>query len=214
MKFIKKNGAITSGLAVTAFIAALIIFALLLYTEKKVIASEEKISVCVATSEIPDGTEINILNYKEYFSMHDIYISAVPDGALTSIEALYDKTAEYSITEGTVITDGMFRMSNIGSRGMNNPVLVGFKVEDIYQAVGGILRSGDYVHIYVVDEDGEAVLRWRNVCIEYAFDNSGNILARTDEGKAMRFDAFFEMRDVKEFYEYLDSGKIRIVLKH
>lgn len=214
MKFIKKNGAITSGLAVTAFIAALIIFALLLYTEKKVIASEEKISVCVATCEIPDGTEINILNYKEYFSMHDIYISAVPDGALTSIEALYDKTAEYSITEGTVITDGMFRMSNIGSRGMNNPVLVGFKVEDIYQAVGGILRSGDYVHIYVVDEDGEAVLRWRNVCIEYAFDNSGNILARTDAGKAMRFDAFFEMRDVKEFYEYLDSGKIRIVLKH
>lgn len=211
MKGYKKKGTISAGLAVTAFIAAALLYAILLYTEKKVTASEERTAVCTAITDIPAGTEINEMNYSIYFECRDIYTSAVPDGAVRDGLILADMTANYSITKGTVITDGMFRTSDMGRKGMKNPVLLGFKADDIFQVAGGILRSGDTVHIYIIDEAGVAELRWKDVCIEDAFDSSGNSLGVTEAGKATRFNIYLEMKDVEEFYECLDSGRIRIV---
>lgn len=211
MKNISKKSVMTSGLAITAFIAAAIVFALLLYTEKKVLATEEKISVCIAACEIPAGTDINDVTVKKYFEIKEVYVSAVPEDAMDTAKDLLDMTSVYSITEGTIITAGMFRDSYIGSRWMKEPVLLGFKVDDVYQVAGGILRTGDIVHIYIIDDTGIATLRWENVFIENAFDNTGNILEQIDEGRATRFNIFFEKEDVEEFYTSLDSGKIRIV---
>lgn len=206
-----KRSAISAGLVITAFLAAAIVYALLLYSEKKAMATEVKLKVCVAKCEVPAGTDINDVTATQYFELRDIYVSAVPENALISVGGAAGKTATYSISKGTVVTDGMFRESDLGSKWMEEPVLLGFKVDDIYQVAGGILRSGDMVHIYIIDDEGEAVLRWENVCIEDSFDSAGEILQQTQTGRATRFNIFFEKKDVEEFYTRLDSGAIRIV---
>lgn len=211
MKINNKKGAITSGLIFTAFVAAAIVFAILLYTERKLLASEPKVSVCVATVDIPAGMEINDVTAKQYFEIREIYESAVPKDAYDNLNFVTGKTGVFSIAKGTIVTEGMLEVTEVGSRGMENPVLLGFKVEDIFQAACGILRKGDRVHIYTVNDSGEASLRWENICIEDSFDNSGMRLNVTDEGKATRFNIFMEKNEVEEFYSCLNAGSIRIV---
>lgn len=211
MKNLSKKAAYTTGLAVTAFIAASIVFALLLYTEKRALATEEKVSVCVAVSEVSVGMDINEVTVKQYFEMREVYASAVPENAVKRTDELIDKATVFSITEGTIVTESMFRESYIGSKWMKEPVLLGFKVDDVYQVACGILRTGDRVHIYIIDDTGVAKLRWENVYIEEAFNNTGEYLGQKDEGRATRFNVFFEKADVEEFYTSLDSGRIRIV---
>ena len=36
---------------------------------------------------------------------------------------------------------------------MTQPVVAGFKADDLYQVVGGVLRSGDRINIYQVNEN-------------------------------------------------------------
>lgn len=208
---VRKNGAVTYGLIITAFIAAALVYALLIYTEKKVTASEETFKVYCAKVDIPAGTKINAVNYAQYFEEKEIVASLVPEGSIGDYYALTEKTTIIEISKGTILAGGMFRQSDFGSIGMKEPVLLGLKADDIFQVAGGILRSGDWVHIYILDENEEAVLRWKNVCIENAFDGSGNELTAADAGKATRFNIYMEMNDVEEFYTLLDSGRIRIV---
>ena len=39
---------------------------------------------------------------------------------------------------------------------MEEAVIAGFRAEDLYQAVGGVLRAGDRIHIYCIDKEETA----------------------------------------------------------
>lgn len=213
MKGINRKNGVTTGLIITALIASIIIFVMLLYTEKKALATEEKSSVCVAMCEIPAGTDINAVTVKQYFEIRDMYVSVIPQNAITDFNLLIGKNTYINISPGMITTYEMFKKSDIGSSGMEEPVLLGFKVDDIYQVAGGILREGDRIDIYTVDDEGDAKLRWENIYIEDVFDSAGEELDKTDEGRAIRFNIYLEKDDVGKFYSNLESGNIRVVKK-
>lgn len=47
----------------------------------------------------------------------------------------------------------MFTAVNDITKDMTQPVVAGFKADDLYQVVGGVLRSGDRINIYQVNEN-------------------------------------------------------------
>ncbi|MBR1861520.1 MAG: hypothetical protein IJ796_06645 [Lachnospiraceae bacterium] len=210
MKGNRKKKGVMPGLIAGAFIAALSVYILLIYTEKKAISREPMVSALVAGSEIKKGE--SSLADPEKIKQVMIPESLLPEEAVLSEEELKGKMAAGGISRGSVITAKMLESRDEGRQNMKNPVLIGFKAEDYYQTAGGRIKPGDRIHIYLQDEEGSINLRWSNVYVADAFDVSGEPVGFSDEGKTLRYNIYFEKEDVEEFYKNLDAKVIRIAL--
>ena len=207
----RKRAFWTGGIA-AAFVAAAAIFILMLQIEKSVLADYEKGVIYVAAREIPKGTLLTEANVSTYLERRELDTSCIPDTALTDGNALAGNIASFSIEKGVLLTEGMFGKLETVTQNMTEPVLAGFKAEDLYQVVGGVLRAGDLVHIYVVTEEGQTHLVWSDVFVEQVFDNSGNVIINEDRvTSAQRINVYLDKADVEEFYTQLAGGSLRLV---
>ena len=136
----------------------------------------------------------------------------VPSSAITGAPE-EEMAALWSIEPGVILTGGMFEAIPDVVKDMKEPVLAGFRVEDIYQVVGGVLRAGDRIHIYRVDrEKEEAKLLWRDLYVQEVFDNNGGRIAGEDRNTcAQRMNVYLDREDVEAFYRELSIGEIRVV---
>lgn len=201
----------TGGIAV-AFAASLCIFLILLQTEKKALADYEKITVYRAAMEIPKGKVLEAANYETYLEPVELQVGTVPESALSSPDQITMLGARIDIEAGTILTVGMFEPVDEILENMEEPVTAGFRAEDLYQVVGGVLRSGDRIHIYTVSEDGEARLIWENIYVQQVFDGSGvQIESGDDTSSAQRINVYLEAADVECFYSELAKGTLRVV---
>ena len=106
----------------------------------------------------------------------------------------------------------MFESLNEIWEQMEEPVIAGFKADDLYQVVGGTLRPGDRIHVYRVNEDKEAVLIWENVYVAEVFDQTGNrIESDNSNAAAQRINVYLDKADVAPFYAELAAGTLRVV---
>ena len=113
--------------------------------------------------------------------------------------------------EGVLLTQGMFRRLEDVLKDMEEPVVAGFRAEDMYQVVGGTLRAGDRVHIYSV-QDGDAVLAWEEVYVQQVFDAAGGNIPNGDRTMtAQRINVYLDKKDVGAFYQELAKGGLRVV---
>ncbi|MBQ7926444.1 MAG: hypothetical protein IJ335_09150 [Lachnospiraceae bacterium] len=118
----------------------------------------------------------------------------------------------FSVEKGTLVTRGMFESVERVLAEMKEPVVAGLKAEDLYQVVGGILRPGDRIHIYLLGQDGEIRLLRDDVYVQQTFDTHGNPVEPGDGVTAVyRLNVYMEKRDVDEFYGDLSTGTLRIV---
>ena len=233
----KRN--ILPGACVLGLVIAIIIYAVMLNTEKNVLSDYARASVYVAVKDIPTGQPITSENFQEYFALKEIDEKIVPAAAFGSSDQLEGLVALYKIDSGSIITSGMFDTVNEITKDMENPVIAGFKADDLYQVVGGVLRAGDRIHIYRVVEDenagntvvteaddgtdGEnannekaaaagAVLMWENIYVQDVFDQTGNRIISGDvETSAQRINVYLDKSDVEAFYAELASGTLRVV---
>lgn len=190
-------------------------FVFLLQTEKKVLAEYEKEPVCVVAAEIPRGEKITGDNVGQYVAMTEIDKSIVPRSALRNTEDVMGRVAVYGIDEGTVLTAGMLREEAEITGQMEEPVIAGFRAEDLYQVAGGVLRAGDRIHIYCVDREekaGTGIILWENVCIQQVFDQTGVAINGKDSTTpAQRINIYMDKKDVNGFYSALAQGSLRAV---
>ena len=114
----------------------------MLQTEKKVLTEYEKEQVCVVTAAIPRGEKITAENAEQYITVMEIDKRTVPETALKSTEAAIGRIAAYDAEQGMVLTAGMLRELSEITEQMQEPVIAGFRAEDLYQVVGGVLRAG------------------------------------------------------------------------
>lgn len=231
----KRN--ILPGACVLGLVIAIIIYAVMLNTEKNVLSDYARASVYMAVKDIPAGQPITSENFQEYFTLKEIDEKIVPTAAFGSSDQLEGLVALYKIDSGSIITSGMFDTVNEITKYMENPVIAGFKADDLYQVVGGVLRAGDRIHIYRVVEDenagntvvteadggtdGEnadnektagAVLMWENIYVQDVFDQTGNRIISGDvETSAQRVNVYLDKSDVEAFYAELASGTLRVV---
>ena len=131
---------IWNGSILAAFVAAMAVFVFLLQTEKRVLTEYEKEQVCVVTAAIPRGEKISAENAEQYITVMEIDKRIVPETALKSTEAASGRIAAYGVEQGMVLTTGMLRELSEITEQMREPVIAGFRAEDLYQVVGGVLR--------------------------------------------------------------------------
>ncbi len=200
------------GSIIAAMVAAMAVFGVMMQMEKNLLTQYEKSTILVAMKEIPKGQMITEDNSSVYFKEMELDRNCIPETALISMEQIQDMVAVAEIDEGTLLTSGMFEKIEEVTRDMQTPVIAGFKAEDLYQVVGGVLRTGDRIHIYYVTEEGKAVLNWRNVFVQQVFDNTGVSITNEDkQTTAQRINVYLNQEDVERFYSGLATGSIRVV---
>lgn len=211
-KVSQKN--ILPGAIFSALIVAVIIFIVMLNTEKNMLLDYEKGMIYTTIKSIPQGQVITEINYIDYFVEKEIDKTLVTDAAITSFEQLIGLFPVRTIEKGTMVSKSMFESVNEITKNMKDPVEVGLKADDLYQVVGGILRTGDNIHIYTVEESetGEVTLVWPDVYVNKVFDTSGLLITNEDNAtSASRINILLEKEYVEEFYKELALGSLRVV---
>ena len=210
----EKKGISTQGLqtggVVAALVAAVAIFVGMVQLEKRVLTQYEKGTIYIALCQIPRGVEITGQNYGQYFQARELDRSCIPATALGMPEQVEGLVPVWDIEPGVLLTQGMFQTQEDILRDLKEPVVAGFKAEDLYQVAGGVLRAGDRVHIYAVQEQ-KTVLVWPDVYVQQVFDASGKAIANEDGNTAaQRVNIYLDREDVESFYAQLANGSLRV----
>lgn len=201
-----------AGGMAAALVAAVAVFVVMLQLEKSALTKYEKGTVYAAAVEIPKGQLITAENMSLYFQEKSLDKSCIPDSALCSPEQVSGLAPVFDIEQGVLLSEGMFETLNDVLDEMKEPVVAGFKAEDIYQVAGGVLRAGDRIHIYSVSEEGQAVLVWNNVYVQEVFDQTGTRIVNGDSvTAAQRINIYLDKKDVEAFYSELANGALRVV---
>lgn len=209
---IKREKSILPAAIIAGLLVAIIIYAAMLNAEKNALMDFEKGTIYVAVKQVPEGTLITEENYESYFTIKELDKKLIPKTAVNSREQLLGLVPGCTIDTGTMITLGMFESINDIIADMDEPVIAGFKAEDIFQVVDGVLRAGDRIHIYTVSESGQAILQWENVYIEGVFDQTGAAIDNSNHTTAaQRINVYLDKTDIEEFYTNLANGSLRVV---
>lgn len=169
----------------------------------------------MVVKEIPKGQKVTTENAEQYIRITEIDKRIVPETALETMDAAIGKIAVYGVEKGMVLTGAMLQEEVEITGQMEEPVIAGFRAEDLYQVVGGVLRAGDRIHIYCVnreneEEIGEILLE--NVFVQEVFDQTGtSIEGNDDTTPAQRVNIYLDKENVAGFYTALAQGSLRAV---
>lgn len=199
--------------ATAAFTASAVIFLILLGVEKNMLSAYEKGTVYIASREIPKSRMMSEEDCGVFLEERELDVKLIPASALRDPSQIGGLLARTDIDAGTILTKGMFEERQAVLAGLKHPVSAGIRAEDLYQVVGGTLRTGDRIHIYAVDEEsGRAGLLWKNVYVEQAFDSAGGVVEGGDrQTAAQRINVLLEEEDVEQFYSGVEAGSLRAV---
>lgn len=213
MKMKKGKKKLLPAAAFAALAAAAAIYLILLNIEKNILSDYEKTAVIRAKEEIRAGVVINEKNVGECFELVQLDKALVPEKVVTEAKELIGKLAVSKTDAGSLITEAMFSDMTELTGTMREPVVAGFKADDLYQVAGGILRRGDRIHIYTVDvENGLTYLIWEDVYVSDVFDSSGSSILPDDrKAAAQRVNILLEKDSVEQFYSELAAGSLRVV---
>lgn len=211
----KERQNILPGAIAASLLASLFVYLVLLNVEKNALSDYEKGKVIVAVENIARGEEFVPDNINKFFAEIQMDKNLIPQSAVTDFTVLGQMAAAVEIDQGSIITLSMLNNRDEMIRSMREPVVAGFKADDLFQVVSGTIRAGDRIHIYTVDEDiNAAYLVWEDVLVQQVFDSSGNsIPAQDKESSAARINIILEEDSVEQFYSELAGGSLRVVKK-
>lgn len=209
----KKKMRMGPGVILISFIASVITFFLLLRIEQNMLQDYEKENVWITTVGLEANVEISKENIHMYFQQVEVDKSILPRSKVVDIESLAGSRTIFSIPEGSVLSLNMFTDDDDYQNSLGNPVIVGCKADDLYQVASGILRKGDMVNVYTVNNElEETYLLWDNVLVQQTFDQSGNRIAPEDiTAAASRINLLMEESWTEQFYTELQKGSLRMV---
>jgi len=207
-----KQKSVLPGAVAMALISAVIIYVVMLNAEKNALSDYEKGTILTAHTVIPKGQEITEANYEYYIMEKEIDKKLIPETAVQEEKDVIGLLPVAGIDAGAMLTRGMFESFDEITGKMKEPVVAGFKAEDLYQVVGGTLRAGDRIHIYTVDEETmEVSLIWQEIFVQQVFDASGNAIGNEDQiTAALRVNIFIEKDSSEDFYAQLSAGSLRV----
>lgn len=201
------------GIILVAFVAAAATFFIMLQVEKNALSAYEKELVWCTNTELAKGLEITQHNQLQIFVQVEMDKSKVPDKVITDPQMLVGKQTAILIPQGTVLCESMFLDEEKYIASLHSPIVAGCKSEDLYQMVSGILRKGDLIHVYAVNEEmGETYLLWENILVYQVFDSAGNMIASEDTTTpAARINLLLEKGYAEQFYNEMQNGSLRVV---
>lgn len=211
-KRILQTAKLWTGAILSAFVAAVAIYLVLLQVEKNTLTGYEKAEVYLAVCEIPAGQVIQAGDLEKYFQQAQIDSELVPERALKEPEQVIGMIVSCGIDKGSLLTEGMFQKMDEILGEMEHPVIAGFRADDLFQVVGGVLRAGDRIHIYSSEEDLGTFPVWENVYVQQVFDSGGTSIESSDKTTAaQRINIYLDKDEVERFYSGLEKGSLRVV---
>lgn len=206
----KKEIALKLGIAVAffAFVAAAAVYAVMLKIEKEMLAGEKQVPVWVFKEEVESNRivkEDEITSLVEAVSYPE---SLVPDKAIMEGESLPFGKAQCHLGKGTVLCEEMFCDVGPEVNRYREPVIATVEVADLMAAVGGILRKGDKINLYIFKEEQE-IGRYEEVLVENVFDASGMSIPGEEIQPASRINVYLERDEVAEFYRIQQEAVVR-----
>lgn len=200
------------GSIATALLAAVVVFAVMLQIEREILTQYEKGDIYVATRQIPKGQLITKDNYRDYLELRQLDKNCIPKTAIHSVEQIQNLAAVYAIDKDTLLSMGMFESINDITKQMREPIIAGFKADDVYQVVGGVLRAGDRIHIYSIPKEEGTIVTWQDVFVQQVFDATGQMIPNENSTTAaQRINIYLEKNEVEQFYTSLQNGLLRVV---
>lgn len=200
------------------FIAALVLYAVMLYIEKTVLDEDEKTKVYVAADELVKDTLITDDNASAYFRLEEYSTSGLPEGCVTDIALITGLIADRTYAPKEIITLSGFVSESERIQGIENPVEVSLNANTLSQVVGGVLRAGDYINIWSVQQSGisekttSAVQICSHAYVTRAFTSSGVQVDRDadDEQATTVINIVIPADKEEEFNIALANGTIRV----
>ncbi len=201
------------GAAAAAAAASIVVYLLLLHVEAKVLGDYERVAVWAAEKEIEEGTLLTRDNLADYARVVWLEKALFAEGMLTEELLIKEAMSTGKILKGTILTAAMMEETDELTKGIREPVVAGVKGEDLFQMVSGRLRSGDRIHIYLVEEEmGEIRKSWENVLVYQVFDSSGREIDASDRTTAAgRINIIMDKEEAEIFYGGLAKGSVRAV---
>ncbi len=211
----EKHGkkSIWPGMILIAFVAAIGTFFLLLHIEKNALSAYEKTQVWVSKAQLVKGLEITETGWVDCFEQIEIDKNKIPANLIVHPQELIGMQTVMEIPAGSIVTSPMFSGEEAYVAGLNNPVVAGCKGDDLFQLVSGVLRKGDLVNLYTVNEElEETYLLWEKVMVYQVFDTAGNSISSEDTTTpAARVNLLLEEGYAEQFYKELSQGSLRMV---
>ena len=196
-----------------AFVAAIGTFFLLLHIEKNALSAYEKTQVWVSKAQLVKGLEITETGWVDCFEQIEIDKNKIPANLIVHPQELIGMQTVMEIPAGSIVTSPMFSGEEAYVAGLYNPVVAGCKGDDLFQLVSGVLRKGDLVNLYTVNEElEETYLLWEKVMVYQVFDTAGNSISSEDTTTpAARVNLLLEEGYAEQFYKELSQGSLRMV---
>ena len=194
---------------------AVIIFVLLLVIASSILDTGETKEVYRASKDIEKGTKITSNNINTYFEKKNYPVDDIPANHIVEPNELLDVYIIKDYVAKDIVTkEGLSKQEDIIA-GIKNPIEVSISVSSIDSVVGGIIREGDFVNIYVVEDDkdfGKVATKIIDNCyIVKAMDGSGVEITRDKKDVVTSlFNIIIPMEKEKEFNEVLASGNMRM----
>ena len=136
-----------------AIILAVLAYLAMLRVESNTLSNFTKSNIYVSTQLVGENTVLNEQNASQYFEQKAVDALAVPADAVTDISTLYGKAMRFDLGANTPVTMSMTYDVNKIYAQFEDPKEIGLSVSDISQAVTGVVRSGDYVDIYIYSNE-------------------------------------------------------------
>lgn len=215
-----KKKSVLPWIILGSFVVAVAAYGVAIHVQTRVLSAYDKTTVYVAGSMMADGHVMDESEAASLTGSVELPIGAVPADAVTDLSVIVNSAARYDITPGTILCSSMFETVDEMQAGLTNPVIAGFRSDDIYQVAGGVLRPGDTISIYTVDNTSsfgtaiyEGTLRWDNIRVQDVFESSGTRISSTDKTTpAARVNIYMDKSEIEEFYARLASGSLRVVV--
>lgn len=199
-----------------SIVVGLVVWGALLLAANSIINESKHIEVCVAKSDIPDGTKITIENAAQFITTASISENQLPNGYIDNIDKLNGVFVGRDYLAREIITSNTLSSEESMTKHISNPIEVSVAVSSIDAAVGGILREGDYINIYSVNSSGinsEVNLITKNAYVTKALDSNGMEVKRGDtQLKATVINLIIPMEIEERFNKELLAGTVRMSL--
>ncbi len=210
---------------VIALILGVVAYFAMLRGEENVLKKYEKTAIYVASSVIPANTIITEDNAELYFTPSTISNETLPEHALYDLKDIYDKACYFEIGVKTPVTLNMFYDVNLIYSQFDDPQEIGLNATEASQIINGIIRTGDYVDVYVIqnqqaqesDESITYVSRsnekplFSRVYVSQAFDAAGKMIENSnDSAVTQRINLVLEGKDAAQLFRALQTGVLYI----
>lgn len=204
---------------VYSLIMTLVLYSAMIFVERRLLKTEEYVSVYVAKETVEKNTIVTVENIGELFSLEERRTDWLPDGSVSDAGQLLGMTVKYGYGRNEIVTIEGLSASDMRVEGIERPVEVSLDAGSLSQVVGGIIREGDRINIWSLskrNENGGSIMEAEKIC-DYAYVTRVFTAAGVQVGQAAQDSAAATVVNIvipeskeEEFNIALERGTLRV----